>query len=125
MKTITLDVPDELAGRLAAVHAQLPGLLSFALDLLGIEGAPSTYPTQNFPILREIIDFLVQGPSYNQIVKFKISPEAQERLEELLDTNRESVLSPQEQAELDIYQQVDHFMILLKARARKALTSAN
>lgn len=125
MKTITLDVPDELAGRLASVQAHLPGLLSFALDLLGTEGAPSTYPTQNFPIVREMIDFLVQGPSYNQIIKFKISPEAQERLEELLDTNRESVLSPQEQAELDVYQQVDHFMILLKARARKALTTAN
>lgn len=125
MKTITVDVPDELAGRLASVQAQLPGLLSFALDLLGIESATSTYPTQNFPILREMIDFLVQGPSYSQIIKFKISPDAQERLEELLEINREGALSLQEQAELDVYQQVDHFMILLKARARKALASAN
>lgn len=47
----------------------------------------------------------------------------QERLEALLDTNREGVLSPLEQAELDAYQQVDHLMILLKVRAHQALAS--
>jgi hypothetical protein len=125
MKTITLDVPDELASRLAPLQAQLPGLLSFALDLLGVESAKGAPSPQSFPILREIIDFLVQGPSYTQIIEFKVSPEAQKRLEVLLDRNREDELSPQELAELDAYQQVDHFMILLKARARRALASAN
>lgn len=125
MTTITLDVPDELVGRLTPVQTQLPGLLSFALDLLGIENPKSTCPTQIFPVLQEMIDFLVQAPSYTQIIEFKVSPEAQERLEELLDINREDTLSPQEEAELDAYQQVDHMMILLKARARKAIASTN
>lgn len=125
MTTITLDVPDELVGRLTPVQTQLPGLLVFALDLLGIEDPKATDPTQTFPVLQEMIDFLVQAPSYTQILEFKVSPETQERLEELLDINREDVLSPQGQAELDAYQQVDHFMILLKARARKAIASTN
>lgn len=125
MTTITVDVPDDLVGRLTPVQTQLPGLLSFALDLLGIDNPKSTYPSQTFPVLQEMVDFLVQAPSYSQIIEFKVSPAVQERLEDLLDINREDILSPQEEAELDAYQQVDHFMILLKARARKAIVSTN
>jgi len=39
------------------------------------------------------------------------------RLEELLDKNREEGLTEEEEEELDVYEQVDHLMILLKARA--------
>ncbi|MEZ4864715.1 MAG: hypothetical protein R3C14_25615 [Caldilineaceae bacterium] len=74
-----------------------------------------------FAVTSEFIDFLVQGPSYAQIIDFKVSSDVQARLETLLDMNREGVLSPQAQAELDAYEQVNHLMILLKARARQAL----
>jgi hypothetical protein len=39
----------------------------------------------------------------------------------LLDKNRESTLNPMEIAELDVYEQLEHLMILLKARAYSAI----
>jgi len=49
---------------------------------------------------------------------FKVSAAAQERLENLLDKNREEALSPGEKAELDTYLQLSEWMTILKARAR-------
>ena len=49
---------------------------------------------------------------------FKISAVAQERLENLLDKNREGTLSPGERVELDTYLQLSERMTILKARAR-------
>jgi hypothetical protein len=55
-------------------------------------------------------------------VAFKLSPAAHTRLEALLDKNREEGLSDaEEEVELDVYEQVNH-LLLLKARAR--LTTA-
>lgn len=47
----------------------------------------------------------------------------QERLEELLDKNREEELTADEEEEMDAYRLVNHVMILLKARARPAVFS--
>lgn len=70
-----------------------------------------------------MLDFLANGPSPEQIVAFKISPNVQIRLEDLLDKNREDGLSDDEAAELDVFSQVNHIMILLKARAHLALSA--
>ena len=54
-------------------------------------------------------------------VSFKVSQNAQTRLQNLLDKNREATLIPMEIAELDVYEQLEHLMILLKARAYSAI----
>ena len=46
-------------------------------------------------------------------------------MEELLDKNREEILTEAESAELDIYQLVHNVMILLKARASAIQPSSN
>jgi hypothetical protein len=122
MTTITLDVPEDLAARLAQRHAQLPQLLALALELFPAElplAAPVAAAGQ--PVFDEMLDFLASGPTPTQIVAFKLSPAAHMRLEALLDKNREEDLSDAEEAELDVYAQVNH-LLLLKARAR--LTTA-
>ena len=48
----------------------------------------------------------------------------QERLEELLDKNREEGLTAAEEEEMDAYRLVNHVMILLKARARLTVSSS-
>ena len=48
---------------------------------------------------------------------------AQARLEALLDTHREEGLTAEETAELEVYAQVNHLLLLLKARARLATTA--
>ncbi len=118
MTTIMLEVPDELAVRLAALRERLPDLLSKML-----ESPPGNKTSQtlksggHYPVYREMIDFLASGPTPEQIKTFRISAAAQDRLEELLDKNREEGLIEAESVELDIYQLVHNAMVLLKARA--------
>jgi hypothetical protein len=71
--------------------------------------------------LEEMIDFLVSGPTPAQIIAFKVSATAQARLDELLDKNREEGLSDAETAELDAFAQVNHVLLLIKARARNLI----
>ncbi len=119
MMTITLEVPDELAARFNADPSSLPALVREAVSekmaklALSLNGGTSVRL-----IYQEIIDFLASGPALEQIVDFKISSSAQERLEDLVDKNREGGLTPAEELELNRYFQYRHVMILLKADAR-------
>jgi hypothetical protein len=75
------------------------------------------------PVCEEMLAFLASGPSPERIVAFKISSATQRRLGKLLDKNREEGLTPEETAELDVYTQVYHLLLLLKARARLAASA--
>ena len=119
MTTITLEVPDELAAQVVALGVRLPDLLTRAL-----KSEPTAKREQtngagiSVPLYREITDFLASNPPPEQIAAFKISSAAQERLEDLLDKNREEGLTADETAELDAYLQARDLMILLKANAQ-------
>ncbi|WP_219907712.1 hypothetical protein [Aphanothece hegewaldii] len=65
----------------------------------------------------EVLDFLLKSPTPQEIITFKVSPQAQKRLQTLLLKNREATLTDNENAELDVYEKLEHLMILLKARA--------
>lgn len=126
MTTITLEVPDELAARINPIREQLPDLINKALRLSEDEKAIAEIPSKSNPaVLSETLDFLASGPTPEQIIAHKVSPAMQERLEELLDKNREEGLTEEEEEELDVYEQVDHLMILLKARARAINAQTN
>jgi hypothetical protein len=119
MTTITLEVPDELAAQVAALRGRLPDLLARALKSEPVEKKDRADGAEApAPLYREVIDFLATNPSPEQIIAFKISPAAQERLEELLDKNREEGLTADEAAELDAYLQARDLMVFLKANAR-------
>lgn len=75
------------------------------------------------PLADELIALLNSVPSLEQIIQFKIPSAAQERLEDLLDKNREAQLTAAEQHELDQYLQYRHVLIVLKASARSALAA--
>lgn len=122
MTTITLEIPDELAPQITALRGRLPDLLARALRMERpvreySAGAGQFYP----PLYREIIDFLASDPAPEQVAAFKISPLAQERLDDLLDKNREGRLTPAETAEIDAYLQARDLMILLKADAQPSV----
>lgn len=122
MTTITVEVPDHLATKIDAVRDRLPDLLSEAL-MLSTSGNGTCATSLRYPVLEEMIDFLCSSPTLEQIIAYKVSAEAQERLAALLDKNREEGLSEVENAELDAYERVDYVMSLLKARARLAARS--
>jgi hypothetical protein len=126
MTTITLDVPDELAVRLNSVQDRITDLISHALDSWTIEQpAVQVRLSGSYPIVDEMVDFLASGPTPKQIIDHKASPALQERLEDLLDKNREEGLTEEEKAEMEAFRQVNHVMILMKARAMQALQAVS
>jgi NH3-dependent NAD+ synthetase len=127
MAELTIQVPDELAQRLEPFRDRLPELLTRAVEAIlpstpSADLLPSVANPTDAPIAyAELLDFLITQPTPEEIIAFKVSAEAQERIRTLLDKNREGTLSETETAELDLYEQLEHMMILLKAKAH-ALT---
>lgn len=76
-------------------------------------------PTMN--IRDEAMAFLLTSPTPQQIIDFRASDVAQQRLRYLLDANRNDALTPEEEAELEDASNVNHFMMGLKAKAYEAV----
>lgn len=70
----------------------------------------------------EIVDFIASGTTPSAVVSFKPSPEACQRVEELIAREKADGLSADESAELDLYMQLEHLMTLAKAKARLNLS---
>ena len=117
MTTITLEVPDEVAARFHFAKERWPAFIRQAIADKLAQPPPSPAPDTP-PLYQEIVDFLASGPAAAEIIAFKISPTAQERLEDLLEKNRETSLRIEERAELETYLQLSHVVARLKARAR-------
>lgn len=123
MTTITLEVPDDLAAQFKSAPKKMVALLREAATVNQRKKNGTPNPKTIKPLYQGLIDFLSSSPSLEQIVEFKISDTAQQRLEKLLDKNRESHLTASEQTELDKYLQYRHVLILLKASARRAIAA--
>jgi hypothetical protein len=119
MTTITLELPDNLATQIEAIRGQLPSLLATVVGASTAKKISQTSAAAAIhPVYREMLDFLATSPSPRQIIEFKISEASQERLEELLEKNREEGVTEEEAAELDVFELVHHSMIRLKAKGR-------
>ena len=117
MTTITIEVPDDLATQLdpTTLSMMLREMVAGKTARRKSDGEDVRQPS---PIYREITEFLSGSPATEQIIAFKISAAAQDRLEDLLYKNREEFLGPEERAELDTYLQLSEWISILKARAR-------
>jgi hypothetical protein len=117
---LTIQIPDELAERLEPLQNRLPELLWRLLDIeprQTTEQPLANAETINIPeVYQEVLDFLIKRPTPEEIIAFKVSPHTQRRLQGLLEKNRSGSLTPMEIGELDVYEQLEHLMILLKAR---------
>ena len=69
----------------------------------------------------EVVDFIAAGTTPQNVIAFRPSEAAQERVEDLLSREKDGALSPAEKSELDHYLQLEHLMRLAKARARDFL----
>jgi hypothetical protein len=79
-------------------------------------------PDHARPAYRELLEFLTSQPTLEQIVNYTPSDHAVDRLRYLIHVSRERVLNVDERFELDEYTRMDHFMQMLKRRARRRLT---
>lgn len=125
MAQLTIQIPDELASRLEPLRERLPELL---LQLLETPSKTTStgaeriaFATEPSSVYAEVLDFLIKRPTPQEIAAFKVSLQAQERLRTLLEKNREATLTVEETTELDVYEQLEHLMVLLKVRAINAI----
>jgi len=72
----------------------------------------------------EILDFLASTPTPEQIIAFAPPANLQKRLSDLLEKNRQTGLSEDEQIELDEFLRMNRFMSRLKLRARLKLDAS-
>jgi hypothetical protein len=119
MTSITLNIADDLAAQFSIDPAALPALIRETIAAKTSRAEMQAVSNGNHPPLyQEIIEFLSSGPTTAQVLAFKISPEAQDRLEELLHRNREAELTATERDELNTYLHFSEYLTRLKARAR-------
>ncbi len=111
---LTIEIPDEQARRLGLGREGLEKLITRFLDQM-----------PNLPFLEEITEFLGRGPQPEEIVAFHGSDASQRRVRELLEKNRVGALTPDEEAELDGIESVNHLFALIKARAWQHLPAAS
>jgi hypothetical protein len=74
------------------------------------------------PVYFEIIDFIAAGTTPQAVAQFRPSPEAQQRVAELIERERENCLSAEEKAELDHFMELEHILRMAKAKARQILS---
>ena len=77
------------------------------------------------PSYEEIVDFIAAGTTPEAVVAFRPTKAAIQRVEDLIARSRDGIISSEEQAELDDYLQLEHLLILAKARARQNLQLAS
>jgi hypothetical protein len=112
---MTIEIPDELAKQLEPKREHLAEIIRRGL---------TKPPAASGLAVEELILFLASKPSPEEIIAFRPSEKSQERLRELLDTNREGSLTGEEEAELDSLEQLDLVFALIKVAARRKLAAA-
>jgi hypothetical protein len=69
-------------------------------------------------IFSELADFLISQPSLEDIIAYRVPSAAQERIDDLLEKNREGGLTAGENEEMAKLLAISHLMSLAKAKAR-------
>lgn len=71
----------------------------------------------------EFIQFMTSSPGLRDIAEYRMSEDAEERIEYLLDQNGEGLLTPEERDELEDFLRVEHMMREAKLIALEKLAS--
>ncbi len=71
------------------------------------------------PIYQEVYHFLASSPTHEEILAFRPSDATQVRIHQLLEANKAGRLTADQQAELDEFEQVEHFVRMLKLHTRQ------
>jgi len=69
----------------------------------------------------EFVEFITSSPTLQEIIDFRLSEQADQRISDLLTANRTRRLSDAEEAELDEYLRLEHMVRKAKLRAQQKL----
>lgn len=110
---ITVDLPDRLAARIGA-----SGLWFSMVFELGMTHFKNPEPLQ---AKAELVEFLSQNPTPQEVLKYEISDKYQKRINRLSELNGEEEIKENERQELEEWVKFNHICILLSAKATKYL----
>lgn len=116
MVEITIQVPEALAERIAAIRERLPEVLA-----IGLKELP---PLPN-EVYRYVLEFLGSNPSPQEILDFDLTPAMRGRGKELLKRERSGQLTTTEATELDEYARIDNILSTLKTGALRKRQAAS
>lgn len=106
MTTITLDVPEQIADDLLRHQDRISEVLELGLKQL--TPAPAE-------IYRYIFDFLFSEPKSSEILAFRPTPAMEQRLRQLVQREKDGEITDMERVELDEYERIEHFIVMLKS----------
>lgn len=116
---LTLTIDDDLASQLSPYQAQLTEILELGIREWQARGEPGYSGVHN------VLEKLAALPGPEEILALRPTAPMQERLEALLEKNRTTGWSPEEQREWGQYQYLEHLVRLAKASAARKLNEAN
>lgn len=115
---ITISVPDELAAQLQLIETEVPEILHLGMREWTARGALGLLS------LAPLLETLASLPTPEEVLALRPSVALQTRLEELLEKNQHTGLSPSEQREWEQYHYLEHLVRMAKARAALKLAGA-
>ncbi len=76
------------------------------------------------PIFDELLDYLIEKATPQEVLSFRPSDNAQARATELLDKNNEGTITPSEVHELEQLRQYNAMLVKLKLKAELAIRNS-
>ncbi len=115
---VTLDIPEELAARLSLLEDILPQILELGLREF------SALSETGFAGTAEVLEFLAQLPTPEEIISLRPSEALQNQISALLEKNRTLGLTLAEEQTWEQYQYLEHLVSMAKAKAYLKLKAA-
>jgi len=110
-----LMISDEMARQLKPYETELSDILELGLREWQARGE------SGYSGLNDVLEKLASLPTPEEVLALRPAPRFQERLNELLETNRTSSLSQADRREWDQYQYVEHLVRMAKISATRKL----
>jgi hypothetical protein len=115
---ISVEVPDDLAVRLSSLQDRIPQILELGLREWNADAQ------SGFAGLAQVLEFLANLPSPEEILALKPSPLLNQQIEELLKKNRTIGLTAEEERLWQQYEYVEHLVRVAKAKALVKLSAS-
>jgi hypothetical protein len=108
---ITLDIPEELFTKLGTVDQNLPQVLELGLNEL------LSRPQAGFTGFAEVLSFLANLPTPEEILALRPSPTLQAQIDRLSEKYQNQDLTAGEQQLWQQYEYLEHIVRMAKAKA--------
>jgi hypothetical protein len=108
---ITVDIPEELLIKLEQVDRSLSQVLELGVNEL------IARPQDGFTGFAEVLDFLANLPTSEEILALRPSPSLQAQIDRLSEKYQAQDLTPDEQQLWQQYEYLEHVIRIAKAKA--------